>query len=476
MMCPMVTAPAVVLCERLRRRHTRMRGRKRNAGGRPRRVLLLLTGVAGAASLVVVPSERVSAGGRITIERVSVASSGAEGNERSLIPAIDAEGFVVACKSMASNLIPDDRNGKVDVFVRDRRAGLTERVTVSDIPGKESNVNSFPPALDAVGQLVAFGSLASNLVRGDFNQGADVFVYDRSSAQTVNLTVVPDINGDGRGGGGVPDLPPSITPDGGLVAFTSGADDLVATDDNEFNDVFVRARTGGPFELISVVPFGSAQGRSGNGASAGGAITADGCLVAFYSGASNLVPGDTNDARDVFVRDRCAGATERVSVSSDGRQANGPSQTGGYPPAISADGRYVAFASEATNMVPGDTNGVTDVFIRDRVEGTTVRVEPPSGCSTGGAAAQSGGASDQPSLSADGRFLAFVSLGSDWVADDTNGVADVFVLDRGNSLVARVLGAGDAQPDGPSGFPQLSANGEWIAFQSDARNLVDGDT
>ncbi|MFQ5665874.1 MAG: TolB family protein [Candidatus Binatia bacterium] len=435
-------------------------------------VLLLALGAVSAGRRAVAQSCQGAAG----VERVSIASSGAQGDDRSLLPAISADGCVVAFKSSASNLVPSDRNDKVDVFVRDRMAGTTVRASLSDIPGEEANDNSFPPALDRDGGIVAFPSLASNIVRGDFNLGADVFVYDRGDALTEILTLVRDQNGEGRGGGGALDMPPSVSADGSLVAFSSAADDLVAADDNQTSDVFVHDRDTGNTTLASVVSSGSAQGRSANGASAGAVMSADGCLVAFYSDASNLVPGDTNGFRDVFVRDRCIGTTERVSVSSNGEEGNAPSQATGFAPAMSADGRYVAFSSAANNLSPGDSNGVTDIFIRDRSQGTTVRVAP-GGCGTGGGAAlETAAASSAPSFGANGRFLAFVSLDAGLVGGDTNGVADVFILDQSSGLIARVLGDGNVQPNGASNFPRLSADGESIVFQSDASNLVAGDT
>jgi len=405
-------------------------------------------------------------------ERVSIATDGAQGNDRSLIPATNGDGCVVAFKSSAANLIATDSNDKVDIFVRDRGAGTTERVTVT-VDASQPNDNSFPPAVSGDGRVVAFSSLSTNLAIGDFNQTPDVFVYDRDARTTEVLTLALD----GNAGGGAPDLPPSVNDDGRFVAFASQSDNLVTGDSNEASDVFVRDRTTETTELISVVTTGGQQGRTGNAASAGATITADGCFVAFYSDASNLVAGDRNQFRDVFVRNRCTGVTERVSISSTGDEANGASAAAGFAPAISADGRFVAFGSDASNLVAGDTNGVTDIFIRDRLTGTTTRVQPPDGCGIGSAAAlETTGFSDAPSFSDDGRFLAFMSLSSSFVSNDTNGVADVFVLDRSSGLIARVLGNGNAEPNGASGFPQLSGDGQVVVYQSDATNLVAGDT
>jgi archaellum component FlaF (FlaF/FlaG flagellin family) len=160
-------------------------------------------------------------------------------------------------------------------------------------------------------------------------------------------------------------------------------------------------------------------GTQGNGDSFIPAISADGRYVTFQSIASNLVPGDTNSTFDVFVRDRRSGTTQRVNVATDGTQANGDS----FSLAISADGRYVTFQSIASNLVPGDTNDRTDVFVRDLRSGTTQRVS----VATGGT--QANGDSDIPAISADGRYVAFESGASNLVPGDTNHSEDVFVRD-----------------------------------------------
>jgi Tol biopolymer transport system component len=197
------------------------------------------------------------------------------------------------------------------------------------------------------------------------------------------------------------------------------------------------------------------------------AISADGRFVAFQSSASNLGPGDTNDAYDVFVRDRLTGSTERVSVDSAGVQGDQDS----FFPSISADGRFVAFESFATNLVAGDGNGTIDVFVRDRLAGTTELVS----LATGGA--QGNSSSYFPSISADGRLVGFTSSASNLVAGDTNGVTDAFVRDRQAGATARIdLGPGGLQANGPSELSSISADGRFAAFASTASNLVPGDT
>jgi len=206
------------------------------------------------------------------------------------------------------------------------------------------------------------------------------------------------------------------------------------------------------------------RGTQANGQSAGPAISANGRYVAFTSEGTNVVAGDTNEAQDVFVRDRITGATTRVSISTRGTQANSSSFG---PAAISANGRYVAFSSLATNLVAGANGGV---FVHDRVTRTTKLVS----VATGGAKANGG----VPAISADGRFVAFISSASNLVAGDTDGWQDVFVHDRVSRITTRAtVATGGAKANRDSFGPAaISANGRYVAFGSDATNLVAGDT
>src|SRR6266550_2391417 len=172
----------------------------------------------------------------------------------------------------------------------------------------------------------------------------------------------------------------------------------------------------------------STGGVQGNGRSFAPAISADGRFVAFSSAASSLVAGDTNGVDDVFVRDRQAGTTTRVSLAPGGAEANG----GSYSPSISADGRYVAFLSDATNLVAGDTNSVRDVFVFDRQTGTTTRASVSS------AGVQADVDSVTPVLSGNGRFVAFDSGADNLAFGDTNDTFDVFVKDRQTDVLAEM--------------------------------------
>ncbi len=256
---------------------------------------------------------------------------------------------------------------------------------------------------------------------------------------------------------------PAISADGRYVAFHSEATNLVPGDTNLCPDVFVHDRQSGMVERVSVDSFGA----QGNWDTYNPAISADGRFVAFWGLATNLVPGDTNGAGDVFVRDRQNGVLERISVDSSGNQANGSSDG----PSISADGRFVAFESNASSLVPGDTNGAVDVFVRDRQSGTTQRLSVDS------SGVQGNAFSGSPSVSADGRYVAFYSDASNLVAGDTNGSSDVFVHDRQNGATARIsVDSLGLQANGHSQYPVISAGGRFVAFWGDASNLVTGDT
>ena len=180
-------------------------------------------------------------------------------------------------------------------------------------------------------------------------------------------------------------------------------------------------------ELVSA----GVNGVSTGGASSGVPLDGDGSVIAFHSDASQLVSGDTNQVRDVFVYDSTTDEVERISVASDGRAANRASHAAGGAPSLSADGQLVAFYSDATNLVDADVAGERNVYVHDRADGTTALIT----VGLGGEPAN--GPSLFPSMSADGRYVAFQSQASNLVADDTNGVADIFVYDRVDSVMQR---------------------------------------
>jgi Tol biopolymer transport system component len=396
-----------------------------------------------------------------TTERVSVSSAGEQGNgySDSFDRSISADGRFVAFASVSSDLVPGDTNGEADVFVRDRQLGTTERISVSS-SGEEGNDGSgyYGLGMSLDGRFVVFQSDATNLVPGDTNGERDVFLRDRQQGITERVSL--SSSGEQADGWS---FVPVVSPDGRFVTFDSDATNLVPDDTNGERDVFVRDRLAGTTERVSV----SSSGGQANGRSYRPSISADGRFVAFESFASNLVPGDTNGERDVFERDRQFGTTERVSVSSSGQQGSGDS----YYSSISADGRFVAFHSEAADLVPGDTNGEWDAFVHDRQLWTTERVSVSS------SGEQGNGATYYPSINVNGRFVAFSSFATDLVPGDTNDFPDVFMHDRqlGTTELVSISSLGE-QGNHNSLWPSISADGRFVAFTSFASNLVPDDT
>jgi Tol biopolymer transport system component len=389
-------------------------------------------------------------------QRVSAGSGGVPGNGMSYVLSLSADGRCVAFASQASNLVPGDTNAVEDVFVADRLARTTERISVRS-DGTEGNASSTQPWISADGRFVAFVSNATNLVSGDTNGFVDVFVHDRLQHTTERVSVSST-------GGQTDDMswPASISADGRFVSFWSHARNLVPGDTNFFQDSFVRDRQSGSTERVSV----GSGGAQGNGGSEGSSLSADGRFVAFDSGADTLVPGDTNGDGDIFVRDRGNGTTELVSVNSAGIQGNGGS---GYP-WLSADGRFVAFVSSATNLDPLDTNADFDVFVRDLQAGVTQLAS----VSTAGAAGN--GVSDQPSISSDGRRVQFESSATNLVPGDTNATYDVFVRDLADRTTKRVSVSSNGREANAFSYGiAISGNGRYAAFWSGATNLVPGD-
>ena len=422
--------------------------------------LLPLLGV--GLLLALLASTVASAQGVGATVRVSVSSSGTEGNSWSDYSAISPDGRYVAFVSDASNLVTGDTNGKLDVFVRDTVANVTVRASVAS-NGSQGNDHSFSPSIAADGRYVAFASDAGNLVPGDTNGKSDVFVHDLSMGVTFRVSVYggPDeMQAHGNSSS------PSISADGRYIAFDSDASDLVSGDTNGKRDVFVYDRSVRALTRVSV----ASDGTQGNDLSLSPSISADGRYVAFQSSASNLVSGDTNEQEDIFVRDTVANTTTRVSTGGWlGTYTQGNDDS--WSPAISADGQYVAFLSDASNLTLFDTNGQTDIFVRDLVAGTTILGSAASDGRQGNTRAYA------PAISADGRYVAFESDATNLVVGDTNGGPDVFVRDLVTGVTTRVSMTSDgAQGNAGSVSPAISADGRYVAFVSTATNLVAGDT
>ena len=417
----------------------------------------VVLGVLAAAAL---------AAGSATTTLVDLSTRGKQANLYTYPAGISAHGRYVVMNSDATNLVAHDTNKRKDVFVRDRRTGKTTRVSVSS-SGAQAKATAYPFggshawAISSDGRYVLFVSDAPNLVAHDTNRAKDIFVHDRITGRTTRASV----SSRGRQANGVSESP-ALSADGRYVAFESSASNLVRGDTNRQPDVFVHDRRTGKTVRVSV----SSAGRQANFASVVPALSADGRYVAFATAASNLVPHDTNGLEDVFVRDRRTGKTTRVSVTSRERQATGsPTHTGSNAPLISGDGRYVAFHSDASNLVPGDTNRVFDIFVRDRLVGETSRVSVSNTGAQANAETLGSG-----SISADGRYVFFGSMASNLVADDTNDTEDAFIRDRvahrtilaSRSISGRVGNGASGPPGG------LSADNRYLVFGSWASNLV----
>jgi len=392
-----------------------------------------------------------------TTVRVSVGSDGTEANAGSERPSVSADGRNVVFASYATNLVGHDTNNAVDVFVSDLAKHNTRRVSVSSSGAQANAGSAIDPQISANGRYVVFTSAASNLVAGDTNGATDVFIRDLEENTTRRASVSPGGQGNG------PSAKPTVSADGRYVAFTSYASNLVPGDTNGTWDTFVYDMRTGAVVRTSV----ASDGTQSDAMSDGPTISADGRYVGFISLADNLVPEDTNKTGDVFVHDLRTGATTRISVGPTGQQGDDLS----VGATISADGTVVAFASHATTMT-ANTPSTHDshAYVRGSATGATTLVD----LSAAGDVADGG--SFWTDISGDARVVAFVSAGTNLVPGDTNAVRDIFVRDLSTGAITRVSVAGSGvQGDGPSFYPFLNRTGSEVAFMSYATNLVRGD-
>jgi Tol biopolymer transport system component len=365
-------------------------------------------------------------------------------------PSISADGTRVVFASETDSLTDDDGNGTTDVYLHDLRTRTTTLVS-RNRAGVAGNGYSAEPELSGDGRHLAFLTFATNLVPADTDDLADVVVRDLR--RRTNRLV--SVGADGRPVGG---RTPTISHDGGRVAYVTPAA-VVPADTNGVEDVYVRDLRRGTTRLVSA----SAAGVPGDSSAREPAISADGRYVAFTSRAANLVPGDTNRIPDIFVKDLSTGAIERASLVQG---TNAETPTAVARPSISADGSRVAFESDA-RLSPDDTDGNWDVFVRDLRAGTTRRV------STGTHGEIPDGASYNATISADGSRVAFESETNSLVPGDVEGTLDVLVKDLGTGVLrlGAVSSCGE-QSNGSSESPSLSADGRSIAFSSRGTNLA----
>lgn len=406
--------------------------------------------------LVAVASLAAAIGAQSTV-RASVATGGAEANSGSDYPALSFDGRFVAFHSGATNLVANDTNAQSDVFVRDLHAGITTRVSVAT-GGAQGNQGSSSARLSADGRFVVFESSATNLVANDTNGLLDVFVHDRLTATTTCVSVSPA----GTPGAFGHSRAPTISADGRYVAFFSGAQDLVPGDTNSVDDIFVRDRLTDTTTRISVRSDGSQTFAPSSFAW----ISGDGTHVAFKS-YDSLLPSDPWATLDLWVKNLTTGTLAIASLTTLGAQ----SPDGGEVLGMSTDGRHVLFSSYANDLVANDLNFGPDHFVRDMLLGTT---EIVSLTSTGGPVL---GTQWSAAMSVDGRKVAFAASATNVVPGDTNGQPDAFVRDRWLGTVTRqsVATAG-TQANNHTRVVTISGEGRHVAFTSTATNLVLGDT
>jgi len=389
--------------------------------------------------------------------QVSIATDGTKGDLNSATPSVSADGRYIAFSSAATNLITGGSNGASHIYLHDTQTGETLQLSVAS-DGTEGNSNSYNSSITSDGRYVVFESYAENLVTGDTNNQWDIFVRDTQLNTTIRVSIATD-GTQGNGGSHFP----SISDNGRYVTFSSEASNLVTGDTNHRSDIFLHDIQTDTTIRVSV----ASNGTQGNEASYHPSISSDGRYIAFSSFAENLVTGDTNTKGDIFIHDTQTDTTSRISIATDGTQGDGHC----FFPYISADGHYVAFGSDASTLVTGDNNGVSDIFLHDIQTGTT----------TLASIASDGTEGDQPShnssISEDGRYVAFHSSATTLVVGDTNGWDDVFVHDTRTGITTRVsIASNGTEGNGQSDYPSISDDAHYVAFSSYASNLSTGDT
>ncbi|HEV7862243.1 MAG TPA: hypothetical protein VGR20_06060 [Acidimicrobiia bacterium] len=378
---------------------------------------------------------------------VSINTGGtSSGNAPSLESTINAAGNKVAYTTNADDVLPagSKTKGIPDIVIRDLAANSSKLASHDAKAGAGS--------LSADGNTVAFIAETIGTKKGIYKVGVGA---GSSVAGPGNLVV--DCTSPSCSSKPKAAVLPSLNGDGTQMAFQSSSKYPGPSGDWPINSDQAWFGTSSSPMLMSQDVVGGKQATNG---AANPSVSPDGHWVVFESSADNLVGNDFNGSVDIFlsqVGTTAPSSVTRVSVPAAGGEASGFASAPTSPPALSADGTVTAFESDSSNLVAGDTNGVSDIFIRDRASGHTERV------SVGDGAVQGNAGSFNPGITADGRFVVFASAASNLAPDDGNGVVDVFVYDRQSHTTKRVSRTSGASP---SVNPSISANGKFIAFES----------
>lgn len=410
----------------------------------------------------------VFSGSRLSaIERISVDANGTEVAGRFFVTDISPDGRYVVFDYALDDLVPGDSNGKTDVFVLDRDDGSIDLISVNSNEVQPTDFDCVMGTISNDGRYVAFESLSAELALNDTNGLVDVFVRDREGGNTARVSVSNggmQITGNSRG---------SISGNGNFVVFTSDGDDAVMSDTNMVQDVFRR-------DLVSPgtirVSISDGEMEASGGTSLSPSISDDGNRIGFISGAENLVNDDDNMHNDMFVRDVTAGTTTRVSLTSTGAQQEngGCNETA----VISGNGLTVAFGSSADNLIPGDSNGLTDVFVRE-IGNTSLEIVSVA---TGSTAFVTDGFTSLPTISPDGRYVGFWSSSSQLDSRFAGTFFHGYIRDRQlkqtetvNISTTGQFANNAAAFDSGSEAPLFAGGGVYV-FTSNSDELVPGDT
>lgn len=392
-----------------------------------------------------------------SLDILSRPEGGGEANNRSdTALKISRDGRYLAFYSVATNLVPNDTNGRGDIFVADRSTGNVELVSVSTSEVQHTgSVGSFD--ISGNGRYVAFSCSDDALVANDSNGESDILIRDLQEG-TTELVSVRTNGAQGNGAS----VAPSVSYDGRYVAFVSYATNLVNSDGNGVHDVFVRDRLSGITTIESV----NTTGQEANDYSQNPSISDDGSKLAFESPATDIIANDTNGQFDVFVRDRIAGMTEAASVNSSEVLSAG----GAVFPVLSGDGTCVAFFGVADDLDDTDMNGIFDIFVRDMEAGTTEIVSVGNNGEVNGTTTIMG-----TTISDDGRFAGFQTT-SALDSDDMNSDQDVFIRDRKEKTTTRFSVADDgSDANDLAELLAISGDGKVAGFISEASNLAPPD-